>query len=348
MKKFFIFCFILFSFVLYAENLQYYTVKSGKVEYELSGNISGNKTMWFDDFGRKKRIELNKTTTVKIFGIESVTTEKTMTIFDGEYIYSIDYQDNSGYKQPMPELANMANIEEMNEAEKQAFYDQTLADLGGKKLGKEKFLGRDCDVISLMGSKSWIYQGVTLKNETSLLGITNNETAIDFQENIKISADKFVPPTDIDWVENQVNQEIFYDGAYEEDEVYDDDFNNSKPGMSFDAFSKAVKSASIDGYNLANVENEIYEYKAIYMQSMFNSILVGASYIEPGMLEKSEDINKESKFSYKGKDAYYTTTPEGISVMYVIYPKYKTLISVLKMKDASKEDLIKILDSIKF
>ena len=107
----------------------------------------------------------------------------------------------------------------MNEAEKQAFYDQTLADLGGKKLGKEKFLGRDCDVISLMGSKSWIYQGVTLKNETSLLGITNNETAIDFQENIKISADKFVPPTDIDWVENQVNQEIFYDGAYEEDEV---------------------------------------------------------------------------------------------------------------------------------
>lgn len=41
---------------------------------------------------------------------------------------------------------------------------------GGERIGKGKVLGVECDIISVMGAKSWIYKGLVLKSEVQMMG----------------------------------------------------------------------------------------------------------------------------------------------------------------------------------
>jgi len=346
MRKLFLSFILLICVFAQAENLQVFGVKSGKIVYELGGNNSGTKTVWFDDYGRLRRTELQKKTTVKIFGMENTTTESTLTIMDGEHIYNADLQENSGYKQPMPNMAEMVDVEEMTEAEQQEFYDETLANLGGEKLGTEEFLGRTCDLIKLMGSKSWIYKGITLKNETSLMGITTNETAIDFAENVKVSADRFIPPAEIAWQQSGfVGEELYDEQGYEEDNP--EDFR--APGMTYDYFENQIGSTELAGYRLLRVEQDGDQYLAVFMQTPHNSIMISATaYDEELLQQQSGDIDLQSKFSYRGKDAYFTLTPDGLAMLNLILPQKQTMISYIKMSQAEKAELLKIADGFGF
>jgi len=345
MKKILLAVFLFIIMSLQASNAEYYGVKSGKIEFELSGNSSGTKTIWFDDFGNKKRTEVNSQTTIKIFGMENTTYEHTLVILDGKFIYSADLNDNSGSKQAMPTFADL-NMNEMSESEKQAYFDEILASLGGEKLGKEKFLGKECDVFSIMGSKSWIYQGIILKSETNVLGITSNETALKIDENISVSSDKFNPPVDIEWYDQTGNMGGLYgEMDYEEEESYS---GGEKPGFPYENFAKAVTAAKIPGYNLANVEQDEDGYLAVFMKSVMKSILVSAVYYQPEMLQITDGIDTNSKFNFQGKDAYYTVSSEGFTMLSVVHEESQTMFSIIKMGQMSKDEMAQIMKKFNF
>lgn len=338
-------CIILLSTSLIAD-FEFYGIRSGKIEYELSGNTTGTKTIWFDNYGRRQRTELNSSTTVKMMGIENTTTEHTLSIKTDEFLYFIDLQDNTGSKNHNPAFYNDPAISEMTDAEKQAYFNKTLADLGGEKLGNETFLGKKCDVISLMGNKSWIYEGITLKSETSIMGITNVITATGFQENIEVKDDLFLPPAGIEFYDYEQSSELYSD--FEEEDDFQDDSDMDQPEITFDEFDSVVRSANIAGYTLQRSDKVDGNYQAIFMGENMNYFMIMATYFEPALLKESDDIDLNSKFDLNGHDAYYSTTEDGLSMISLTLQKSMTMVSIIFMNPTEKDTILDIFNNFKF
>ncbi len=56
--------------------------------------------------------------------------------------------------------------------------EDMMKSAGGKKTGKEKILGYNCDIREVMGSKIWMYKGVPLKTENNMMGTTYINEAV--------------------------------------------------------------------------------------------------------------------------------------------------------------------------
>ncbi|MBC8383836.1 MAG: hypothetical protein H8E22_08570 [Candidatus Cloacimonetes bacterium] len=323
-----------------------YAIKSGHVLYELTGNITGEKEVWFDDYGMKYYEEENSTSTIKMFGITNTEKEHTIMIMDGETIYDIDMLTKTGSKGTLPSMEQLQDMaENMTKAEQKQFADDIMNSFGGKHLGTEKFLGKTCEVMEIMGMKSWIYNGLTLKSEVEVMGIVTNETATSFKENIKVPASRFDPPKGITYEDVPAFGNMFDSEGSEDDEEYEE---SESVSISFKEFQNGLSGLSSSGYMQTMIMEEEDQYIAMYMKGMAASIMITATAI--GDADGETDEGFES-FSHKGHQMMYAKIVEGgmnISVLVVVYPQKKLLISVNAMTDMSKEDLISIADNLKF
>jgi hypothetical protein len=164
-----------------------FQIKSGHVEYKLKGSSNGTKSIWFDDFGQKYYEETNTNDT------------HSLSIFDGSYYYTIDLGTKEGtkmYKDAVPDFSALASamdedeIKELGEDIKNAF-GATVEEK------KETFLGRSCDVTQAMGAKVHSYKGVILRSYAKIFSMEELEEAVTFEENIRIPASRFTPPSGI-------------------------------------------------------------------------------------------------------------------------------------------------------
>ncbi|HNY24135.1 MAG TPA: hypothetical protein PKM89_05145 [Bacteroidales bacterium] len=164
-----------------------FQIKSGHVEYKLKGSTSGTKSVWFDDYGQKYYEELNTNDT------------HSLSIFDGDYYYTIDLRTKEGtkmHKDAIPDFSTLASamdedeIKELGEDIKNAF-GATVEEK------KETFLGRSCDVTQAMGAKVHSYKGVILRSYAKIFSMEELEEAVTFEENIRIPASRFTPPSGI-------------------------------------------------------------------------------------------------------------------------------------------------------
>ena len=80
--------------------------------------------------------------------------------------------------------------------------------LGGKKIGNETFLGKNCEVWELtkLKSKVWVYKYIPLKTIMNILGEVTIE-AVKIEENASVSADKFVVPKGFKVTEQKITEE---------------------------------------------------------------------------------------------------------------------------------------------
>ncbi len=146
-----------------AAKLKRYNQKSGTIEYQITGSMmSGTETLYFDDFGAREAKFTN--TEVKMGSFSQKTNNATY--LEGSTIYTVDLNTNTGTK---IENSIMKNLEgkDVQDAGK-----QMLKDMGGKQIGTETFLGKNCEVweIKSLGSKTWIWNGVPLKTEVNMMG----------------------------------------------------------------------------------------------------------------------------------------------------------------------------------
>lgn len=180
------------SSVSFAQStISIYQIKSGYVAYELTGNTTGTKKLWWDDYGIKTRTEIQSTSTTKIMGMKQVNHTNSVEIKNGNTLWVIDKEKMTGQETSLEGLVDYSEFEKMSEREKEAFAEALLDSLGGEKLAPEMFLGCMCDVITLWGAKVWTCQSVPLKTETNVMGIKANETATEFKKDIAVSAAKF-------------------------------------------------------------------------------------------------------------------------------------------------------------
>jgi hypothetical protein len=191
------------------EDAKVYLVKSGHVEYELTGNVTGTRSVWWDNYGEWSYEEEKTTTKMKIFGMTSEEEKHTITVTKDGVFWTANMLDKTGMTgaEPVEELQDELN--EMDEEELEQMGREMFDAMGGKELPPETFLGRKCQVMEIMGAKSYIYKNIPLKSTMRLMGMEANVVATRFEENLSIPSSKFKPIAGIDYEEMPDVYELF-------------------------------------------------------------------------------------------------------------------------------------------
>ncbi|MBT8317742.1 MAG: hypothetical protein HKP59_08940 [Lutibacter sp.] len=199
--------------------LKRYEVKSGIVKYStiISGKVlggkiagSGTESLYFKNWGalELKEQESEQTTTMKFFGKEKVETSSshTMSKLDNGESYVADFKTKTI-------TANRdLGMDMMKQSNKDAGEAgmNMLEAMGGKKVGNESILGYNCEIWDVMGAKNWIYKGVMLKMEVTMLGITTVTEATSAKFDVSVADSNFnLPDFPIQKMEGFMNNDEF-------------------------------------------------------------------------------------------------------------------------------------------
>ena len=178
--------------------------KSAMVEYELTGTMTGEKTIYVKDYGQT-RAEHNNTT-MKMFGMTQQQKEVIITTKDWEY--TIDLMEKTGSKQ-----ANMNKYltQEFNKLSKsdqekvvknvEKFGVATVDGMEGTVEKKAvKILGYTCDKVSMTGVVVYTITGTDLPLKTTgdIMGIKINQVASKVVKG-NVHPSKFALPTNIEF-----------------------------------------------------------------------------------------------------------------------------------------------------
>ncbi len=364
------------------EKANRFAIKSGYVKYSLQGNTTGSKTVYWDNYGENTRTEINSKTVTKMFGFSNEDKTHTITVTLKDKFWTADLLAKEGYNGTIPYYNEMKkNIEEMSKEEQEQFEKDLLASLGGKKTGTEKVLGYNCDIITVIGTKLWIYKGLNLKTEANIMGIKHNETAIEFKPDTKVPKDIFKPSTDVKYTNVQKQQSeasaslagIFgsennsskkqeggiaglfgaLTAEVDNDEDEDEDEEDIVPiKYPFESFKNAVAKAKIPaGYKPMGVSNMEQEtYMANYMGVGKIIMITADAYFKTDINEYPDDFDE---FKHKGKKCKYgemkdeeEESIEG-TMLIVEYPEKKINLRIVSTpKKMTKDELLQIADSI--
>lgn len=170
-----------------------YDIESGKIEYTstTSGNMmgitttgKGTETLFFKDYGNLEISEENSSTTT----MGQTQKLHKMTKIEKGKVYSVDFDHQKILTMDNPMMSGGQNQDMM------AMGKEMMQSMGGKKIADEKYQGYECEVWSLMGSKVWIYKGLTLKIESDIMGVKILKEATDIQLDIKLDDGLFQLP----------------------------------------------------------------------------------------------------------------------------------------------------------
>lgn len=184
--------------------LKRYQIKSGMITYKtsVSGKVmgstvtgSGTEELYFKNWGavELKKADNKKVTKMNIFGQKKtdVVEEHTINKLDNGKSYSVDTKNKVIYLRRDPAMEMMKtfnNGDVVNPGEKM------LESIGGKKIGKDKVLGYTCDLWEIPGGKQWIYKGLPLKLEMTVMGITSTTEATSAKFNTSVPDKYFKLP----------------------------------------------------------------------------------------------------------------------------------------------------------
>ncbi len=191
---------LLFIATISAQEFRKYGIKSGFIEYKLSGDASGTTTATWDDWGRKELQTSNSKTS--IMGITNEENKTTLML--GTDMYSWVKGKNTIQKSKNP-IADILGKEDYDENDLESFSKKSLKSLGYKKTGEETIDGKNCDVYEGMAGKMWLWKDnqIALKVDISLLGMSMISEVINMDLNKSVDASLFEIPKGMEIVEGE-------------------------------------------------------------------------------------------------------------------------------------------------
>ena len=185
--------------------LKRYQLESGIIHFTstISGNVlgstmtgAGTETIYFKDWGaiELKDEKSSETTHIKIFGKTKEETKNKHTINkldNGEwYIVDFDRKEITAKRSmPIDMITAFHPDSDAGDAGK-----EMIKGLGGKKIGEENYMGYPCEIWEAMGVKQWVHKHITLKIETTVMGITTSKKATKIEFNIAVPDKYFTLP----------------------------------------------------------------------------------------------------------------------------------------------------------
>jgi hypothetical protein len=332
-----------------AQQAKRYAVKSGYIKYELSGSTKGTKELWWDNYGNKTCEVEKSTTTTKMFGIKNTEEKNRSTVIIKDKYWVADYIQNSGSTGTVPYYnEGQEFVNGMTEEEQKEFADEILAQMGGKNEGTENLNGYSCDLIKVMGIKSWIHKGLVLKTEGKILGIETNEMFVEFKPNSNVPASKFNPPSGVQYQDLSSVTGGFMGalGAFDEEMEKEDDEETIAIEYSFDKFKKIVNDCNIEGYRCVAVNSFGGMHSASFMKGI-NSVMVIAQ--SDKNVENDEELNSFDSFRHNGHTCHFgEVEEENGSALIVEYPSDDMIVTIMAIPGKSKDELLKIEDELQF
>lgn len=190
-------CLVCLTFIITAANVsaapqKRYSIKSGIVEYSVSGMQEGVTTLYFDEFGQKEARYTNSTS--KFMGFSQSTQD--VNFIDGDFAYHYDPKTNSATKMNYKEFAaDLAKARGKKSIED--FGEEMMKEMGGTKTGSKKILGYKCDVWEIPNfmTTACVYKNsIPLEMSSTFANFNVTQVATKFQENAKIPKDKIELP----------------------------------------------------------------------------------------------------------------------------------------------------------
>ncbi len=352
--------------ILAQENrVKTYKIKSGYIKYKpLEKHTKGTHEIWWDNYGKELREEYNTTKTTKFFGKKRVEKRQVVTITKGKYVWTADLEKHTGTQgvNPMYDFIQ-DNMGQMTEIEQEQTANSLLKSLGGQKVGTEKFMGYNCEVTKMWGSKVWMYKGVALKSEGKILGVKTGEEAVVFKPDVQVSASKFEPLSTIEYEKAPGLDELFAEMEEEEEETE----KLTPLAYPFEEFKAKISKYTPKGYlkmGPMNIQKSMYT--CTWMRGQSNMIGVSAMSAENNKefsLREFSRIKGVEKFTHNGNSCYYATpqqmeaynqgmseeeAEEAMPLLMVVYEKYDMVLVLTGKPEKSKIELLKLLDVFNF
>ncbi|MDP8162173.1 hypothetical protein QJU89_06835 [Pasteurella skyensis] len=196
--------------------VQRYTIKSGEIQYQISGSSKvmgttistiGTKKLIFKDYGTLQ-LEEEKKQEITSGASDSEKSTHTMSKLDNITIYEVNFKHKK-IRKTTDIFSLMALGKNMGEESA-----KILQGFGGKKLPEtDEVQGYTCNVWSLMGSKQCMYKDqVPLWIETNIMGVKQKVTAVSVKFNHAISDSSFslpdYPIQDMSMSDEQIQQQL--------------------------------------------------------------------------------------------------------------------------------------------
>jgi len=329
-----------------------YIVKSGKIEMNLTGSTVGTKTIYFDDYGNKYYEHEESVSEVRMLGISSRTVNNKITIYDGPNFWSIDNESHKNIKGKLPFFKEYQDVYgDMSTSEQENYNKEILRSFGGEKVGTDIILGKTCDKISIMGSYTWLYKGISLKLNTNVMGIIANEEAVKFQENISIPASRFQAPQNLRY-EDIDAQMAMYNGMEQYDD-YEDSEEDDIVAVTypFADFQAAMNNFKPEGYARMMVMNEGGQYVALYTIGFSNIISVMATSEKNMEGDADMELSGFETIQHGGKTLRYGDISEDDmdgKALIIPYKAHDMYIILLTSPGKDKASILKLADKLEF
>jgi hypothetical protein len=334
-----------------------FAVKSAHIEYQLDGSTKGTRTIWFDNYGDQFYQEEKSTTTTKMFGMTNTEEKHTKYYQNGEQFFSVDLLEGSGTKGKLPYYSDAQEFANgLTEAQAKEIEEQVMNSMGGEQLGTENILGKKCEIISVMGFKSWIYKGMVLKTEGSLMGVKTKEIVTSLKENIAVPKSTFEAPTNIEYQDLQAMQAQYYgemEGNYEDE----DEEQETPLTFPYDKFVSATSKVNYPGYSKASSMNMTSKYMVMHLKGMANSLTILASSYDdkPSDEEIKNDTKNAEIFKLDGHKAYFGQASDedsgenaNMNVLSIEYPEHNIIVSIVSSPQLSKGEMTKVYKQLSF
>ncbi len=238
--------------------LKRYNTKSAIIKYKIHtfGKIMfkkvdkhSEKTLAFVDYGAKEVQEEVAT--------KSKDVTHTLSLLDNGVVYSVDFKK----KEITKTTDAMSQIHMEQDKDMGQTGEDMLIAMGGKKVGTDEFLGYDCDVWKVPMGTMWVYDGIPLKSEMVVLGVTTFEEATSIELNVDVSDDYFKLP---DFKIIDLTEEMDYSGA--SDGPSEESMEKMK-NMSYEEYKAMMKKNDPESYENMTEEELQSSYKMMKMYS---------------------------------------------------------------------------------
>lgn len=170
-----------------------YPYSSAQIKYKLSGDATGSSVLFFDRNGwRSSEIKMLK---FNRYGIES--TEKVVELIDGDYVYSVNVDAGKGKKTIDKNWSSLLSYKDPAEV-----ITILMESKGGKLSGTDSLLNRPCRIWTFEKGaiKSlWEWQGLPLKIEKKLPGLSYEMFAVSIEKDIPVAEENFTLPEGVVW-----------------------------------------------------------------------------------------------------------------------------------------------------
>lgn len=172
--------------------VKHYQVKSGMVEYALTGTRSGTETLYWDDWGEREARYTKAS--ISMMGMTQTTDDWVITLPD--VVYSIDMKTKTGVKSGNPAKAFAAGL---SDKELEDFGRRMAESMGAKMVGTDRVAGLSCELwrTEQMQSESCDHKGVPLRMVSNTMGMNMTVTATKVDLGADVDESHFTVPADV-------------------------------------------------------------------------------------------------------------------------------------------------------